>query len=132
MSKIRKAAVAGMFYPGNKNELKNIINTLLDKASIAESFENIYGVVSPHAGYVYSGLCAAYAYNAIKESDFETAIILSPSHREYFQGLSIYNGDAYETPLGLVEVDTELKHTLLESSPVFLRRDRRTWSGTCS
>ncbi len=119
MNKIRKAAVAGMFYPENKDELKSMLATLLDSARIDETFENICGIVSPHAGYVYSGFSAAHAYNAIRNSEFETAVILSPSHREYFQGLSIYSGDAYETPLGLVEIDTDLRRRLVNSNPVF-------------
>ena len=119
MKSIRPAAVAGMFYPSGVDELKNIINSFLHVAEVEEQPGDILGVVSPHAGYVYSGLSAAYAYNLLKNSDFETAVIVSPSHREYFRGLSIYDGDAYETPLGKVEIDKELRTHLVENYPNF-------------
>lgn len=108
MSEVREPAVAGMFYPDNANTLKSDINDHLDSAHLEKSYENVFGVVSPHAGYPYSGLSAAYAYNILKDLNFETAIILSPSHREYFHGNSIYRGDAYRTPLGELQVDTSL------------------------
>jgi hypothetical protein len=119
MKDIRRAAVAGMFYPAGTVELKNVIQTLLNNAELNDTFENLYGVVSPHAGYVYSGLSAAYSYNALKSQEFETAVIISPSHREYFQGLSIFEGNAYETPLGMVEIDEELRKQLVGGGKYF-------------
>ncbi|MBU1096895.1 MAG: AmmeMemoRadiSam system protein B [Ignavibacteriae bacterium HGW-Ignavibacteriae-2] len=112
MKNIRKAAVAGMFYPGSANELKSIVNSLLDKTKTKVNHNDIVGIVSPHAGYTYSGISAAHAYNVLIEKQFSTAIIVSPSHREYFQGLCMYEGDAYETPLGIVEIDKELREKL--------------------
>ena len=62
---------------------------------------------------MYSGQTAAYAYNIIKDKNYETVIVISPSHSEYFPGISVFDGDAYETPLGILEVDKELSEKLL-------------------
>ena len=124
MKDVREPAVAGMFYPDNVDELKSKINSHLDSAQLNRKFENVFGVVSPHAGYPYSGLSAAYAYNVLKDLDVETAIILSPSHREYFKGNSIYNGDAYRTPLGEVAVDTTLAEELADSGEYIFLSER--------
>ena len=108
MKLIREPAVAGMFYPALPDKLRNEIQTLLDNTKGPETFSSAIGIVSPHAGYLYSGKTAAYAFNAISEKDFNTVIIISPSHREYFPGISIYNGDAYKTPLGIVELNKQM------------------------
>ena len=116
METIRKPAVAGMFYPDDKNVLERQINTLLANYKPDEEFKNINGIVSPHAGYVYSGRTAAFAYNTISGKNYKTVVVISPSHREYFAGTSIYNGDAYETPLGIVKVDKEMRKKLVDGS----------------
>ena len=69
-----------------------------------------------HAGYIYSGQIAAYAYKAIEGKNYHTVIVISPSHREYFKGISVYSGEAYKTPIGIVEVDQEMRESLVASS----------------
>jgi MEMO1 family protein len=116
MKNIREPAVAGMFYPSSPRELKDQINVLLDSTHSDEEFGNPFGIISPHAGYVYSGKTAAYAYNTIRGKNFSTVVIISPSHREYFPGVSIYNGDAYRTPLGDISLNKKLISQLTENS----------------
>ncbi len=116
MSKIREPAVAGMFYPANERELRNEISILLDVSENEKDFEKVYGLVCPHAGYVYSGKTAAHAYNIIKNKNYETVIIISPSHYEYFEGSSIYDGDEYKTPLGNIHVDKKLRDKIISGS----------------
>jgi MEMO1 family protein len=94
-----------MFYPASAEKLKKEIRLLLDETSSTVNYKDAVGIVSPHAGYIYSGKTAAYAFNSIAEKEFDTVIIISPSHREYFPGISIYSGDAYKTPLGIVELN---------------------------
>ncbi len=114
--KIRKPAVAGLFYPEDANELKNLITSLLEENKPTKHYNSIVGIVSPHAGYIYSGQNAAVAYNVLKDnSNFETAIILSPSHQEYFKGSCIYDGDAYETPLGIIPIDKVLSKQIVDN-----------------
>ena len=116
MNEVRKASVAGMFYPEGKNELDTELTLLLSQTKIEKKFENIFGIIVPHAGYIYSGKTAAFAYNAIAGKKFKKIIVISPSHREYFKGISIYDGEFYRTPLGDVKVNVELRDELIEKS----------------
>ena len=108
MKKVREPAVSGMFYPSSANKLKDEIQFLLDTYKSEEKFQKVFGIVSPHAGYAYSGRTAAIAFNTIADKKFKTVVIISPSHREYFPGISIFSGDAYKTPLGEVAVNKEM------------------------
>ncbi len=120
MEMVRKPAVAGMFYPNDRRELGNVVSVLLDQAVPEQKF-NVNGLIAPHAGYVYSGKTAAYGYSQIKGKKFSTVIILSPSHREYFDGVCIYEGDAYLTPLGRVPVDHEISDALCTEDDLIYR-----------
>lgn len=112
---IRKPAVAGTFYPEDRSELKEVVNTFLKNNPTDFNEKNIFGIVSPHAGYVYSGGTAAKAYNLLSGRSFSKVIVISPSHREFFHGMSIYQGDAYKTPLGEIEIDKELREKMADS-----------------
>ena len=116
MKNVREPAVAGIFYPASSGKLKDNVRHLLDSYKPQEKYSNIAGIVSPHAGYVYSGKTAAFAYNAVKGRNYNTVIIISPSHREYFAGISIYNGEAYRTPLGDVPINIEIRKKIAEGS----------------
>ncbi len=120
MKKVRQPAVAGYFYTSDRIALKEEIEKYLFETKPNEVFDRISGIVVPHAGYKYSGRIAAAAYNTIKGKKIETAVILSPSHREYFRGICIYEGDSYLTPLGEAPVNTELRELILQKKgPVF-------------
>lgn len=121
MSQFRPSSAAGYFYPGDKNKLNEQINSLFRSVKSDKPIEHISGLVAPHAGYIYSGLTAAYAYNTIKEKKYNNVIILSPSHREYFAGNSVYNGDGYSTPFGNVEVNKELVQELINNSKTIFK-----------
>lgn len=117
MTALREPAVAGSFYPGDKSTLRRMIESYLKEArSTKESKGQLVGFIAPHAGYVYSGQIAAYAYNLIKEKDYETVIIMGPSHRTGFKGASVYNIDNYKTPLGQVKIDMDIAEELIKSS----------------
>jgi MEMO1 family protein len=116
---IRPAAVSGMFYPADPTLLSLNVDSLLEKH--APSVQGtLIGLISPHAGYMYSGYTAAAGYAELRGRGIKTAVIVSPSHREYFNGLSIYDGDAYRTPLGIVEIDAELRERLLQHKGAFM------------
>jgi MEMO1 family protein len=115
MSMYRKSAVSGYFYPSDKQELLDNINSLLAKSKEFKK-ENIFGIISPHAGYVFSGQTAAYSYNALKDQKVKTVIIISPSHRKFFRGISIYNGEGYETPLGKVKINHSMAEAIINGS----------------
>ena len=86
----------------------------------------IYGLISPHAGYPYSGYTAAFGYSFLKHKEFEKVIVVSPSHHDYFDGISICPAKAYETPLGVIEIDMELKKKFLALKNKKLIED---WAG---
>ncbi len=113
MNYIRPAQVAGHFYPANPDKLKKDIGLLLDVTKPKERIEKIFGIVSPHAGYIYSGKTAAHAYNLLIGKKYKSVVIISPSHSEYFPGVCVFEGDAYETPLGILKVDKDFREKLL-------------------
>lgn len=115
---VRRAAVAGMFYPESPSELAGEVDMLLDRAATPAISGEPVALVVPHAGYVYSGSTAAVAYALLKEAKVSTVVVVSPSHRECFSGVSVYPGTAYETPLGRVPVDTVLRDQLMAASGV--------------
>jgi len=115
---IRRSSIAGSWYPGNPKVLHSDIEEYLKLAGEMDIHGEIMGLVAPHAGYVYSGGVAAYAYKAIRGKQYDTVIVISPSHRMAFPGASIYCRGGYETPLGIVPVNTEMSDTLINSSPL--------------
>lgn len=106
MSAIRPAAVAGLFYPADPEELSHYLHQLLDGARTQEPIPK--ALIAPHAGYIYSGPVAASAYAALKPvaERIRRVILLGPTHRVAVRGLALPGVDAFDTPLGRVEVDT--------------------------
>lgn len=114
---IRKAVWAGPFYEENAETLSRQIDYFLQNVKKEPlSAENIIALIAPHAGYFYSGQVAAFAYRLIQGKDYETVIIIAPSHRHGFRGCSIYLQGGYETPLGIVNVDESLASKLSKAS----------------
>jgi len=116
---IRKPAIAGSWYPGNPVTLRSHIERYFQGVTL-DLPENIsiMGLVVPHAGYVYSGQIAAYGYRSIMGHSFDGVMVIAPSHRIPFQGVSIFATGGYETPLGTVFVDTNLAEKILTQSSV--------------
>lgn len=111
---IRKPAVSGMFYDDSPALLRKQIKGFLEKAQVSKPQGIVRGLVSPHAGYVYSGFTAAHAYKLIQGCSYDAVVLIGPSHREYFDGISVFSGDAYETPLGIISVHKEVREELLQ------------------
>lgn len=116
---IRKPAVAGSFYPNEPEALTAQIDNYLGQAPDFAQVYGIRGMVSPHAGYIYSGLTAAHGYRQLRGSRYETVIVLAASHRHRFRGASVADVDYYETPLGLVPVSHKVKEMLGEDVFVY-------------
>lgn len=115
MKTYKEANVAGMFYPDDPVELRGLIDSLMNNVSIDLSdVSDILGVIAPHAGYVYSGQGAAYSYMALRENDFDLAVIIAPSHQFADFYFSLGNYEYYNTPLGSIKVEGELVSKLLE------------------
>jgi MEMO1 family protein len=101
---IRPPVVAGTFYPDNSKELKETVQEFLSKAVIGKRQDNLKALILPHAGYMYSGLIAAYGYKIIKPDSFNKIILLGPSHHFSFKRLAAAPESFWETPLGKVKI----------------------------
>jgi len=118
---VREPAVAGQFYPGKKSELKKQLSDLFKRAQQKNTQGTLRAIISPHAGYVFSGEVAASAFNQIPPNKkYKRVFVIASSHRYHFNGAAIYNRGNYRTPLGEIEVDTVLAEKLNNSSDVFL------------
>ncbi len=116
---VRQPGVAGGFYPADPKALTAMIDDMLAHAASSQPpiTEPILAVVAPHAGYQYSGPVAAYTYAALKGRKFSRVVVIAPSHYEAFDFTSVYEGDAYATPLGTVPVDKAFAKQLVRMSP---------------
>ena len=108
---IRNPVVAGQFYPESASQLKAMIEQLVDEKAAKEE---VIGLVSPHAGYIYSGPVAGKVISRIKFKD--TFVIIGPSHTGRGEPLSIMTEGTWKTPLGEVEIDSELAEQILATS----------------
>ncbi len=113
---VRNPMAAGMFYPSNKEKLSSQLSSLFSQANVTDRFRI---VVSPHAGYVYSGLGAACAIGSLKSAD--TFIVLGPNHTGMGQEFSIMSQGAWKTPLGDAVIDMMTALRLKKSG--FLEED---------
>ncbi len=114
MKEIRESVVAGTFYPERAETLLRDVKKYLDRAASEELEGEIVALISPHAGYMYSGLVAAHAYKMIEGKSFDAVCVVAPSHRALFDGTSVYDRGCYRTPLGLVPIDVDLCKRLIE------------------
>jgi len=113
---IKEPSVAGTFYPADKKELKDTIDTFLSKVNRIPREGNIIALISPHAGYRYSGQVAAYGYKHIQDRDIRKIILIGQSHHEGFKGASVYTNGSFKTPLGNVEIDEKSAKKLLNEN----------------
>ena len=106
MNQIRQPAVAGLFYPADKESLKQDIGQYLEQANYGRDIIP-KAIVVPHAGYIYSGPIAASAYKQIIpiSDKINRVVLLGPSHRVGFSGLAVPESDVFKTPLGNIPID---------------------------
>ena len=118
--KMRTCAVAGMFYPREPSHLEQ----LLEKFFAGVKPEgNPLGIVSPHAGYIYSGQVAATAFGALPPGFSGTFVVIGPSHRGYINCVSEM---PWETPLGVVDTDDEFVRALDIETDELSHRDEHS------
>jgi hypothetical protein len=111
---VRNPAVAGSFYPGDPEELKQTIKNFLER--LEPKRRKCLGAVAPHAGYVYCGKTAASVYNDIS-TGFETAVILGPNHSGLGVGVAT-SLETWKTPLGNLETDEEFVKEIIKDSVI--------------
>lgn len=100
---IRKAAVAGTWYPGTAEALRREVDRHLAGAAPTCDGE-VLAIIAPHAGLQYSGPVAAHAYKLLAGRRYDVAVLVGPSHHAGFQGVAIYDRGAFETPLGQIPI----------------------------
>ncbi|MCX8022148.1 MAG: AmmeMemoRadiSam system protein B [Syntrophorhabdaceae bacterium] len=128
MEYLREPAVSGVFYPDNPSTLKKEIKGYLEEAEIEAVEGEILGVISPHAGYIYSGPVAAYGFKSIMGRSYDTVIVLAPSHRSYFEGVAVIDRGGYKTPFGVVPIDEIMAEGVLrETRKVFSDPKAHRW-----
>ena len=115
MATIREPVVAGQFYPGTKSGLERTLSSLTD---IKKNREEVFGAISPHAGYMYSGGVAGAVFSRIAPK--ELFIIIGPNHTGMGEPFSIFTEGRWKTPLGEVEVDSEFAAFLVDNSEFFI------------
>ncbi len=121
---VRRPAVAGAFYPGSKSSLLPYISNLFlsdrgpgAEPSVSEAGERrLLGIISPHAGYIYSGEIAAHGYYYLAKDGLpDTVILIGPNHTGLGGAISVYPSGSWETPLGSVKVDVDFVERLKET-----------------
>jgi AmmeMemoRadiSam system protein B/AmmeMemoRadiSam system protein A len=113
---VKEPNVAGWFYPRDKDALGQQIEGLLQKAVPEEFKGDIFCLISPHAGYEFSGQTAAFGYKLIQERDYKTVVILGPSHYYGFNGISVYAKGIFRTPLGDLMIDSDFTQKIINPS----------------
>jgi len=113
-ARVFQPVVAGQFYPGTAGEIRKLLSRYLEAAQPGKLTGKLVGLVSPHAGYVYSGPVAAYGYKLLEGRSFERVVVLAPSHRVYSEKIGTLPHDAYRTPLGELTIDRKAVDTLVD------------------
>ncbi|MDD5495637.1 MAG: AmmeMemoRadiSam system protein B, partial [Candidatus Omnitrophica bacterium] len=113
----KKADLAGTWYPGSKRALSSSLEKYLKEADPKKIDGRIFAILSPHAGYEFSAPVAAYGFKAAQNQDVKTVILIGFSHRQYFDGISVYNQGAFSTPLGDIRVDEKLADDIISRNP---------------
>jgi hypothetical protein len=112
---VRPAAVAGTWYPRTAEALTKDVDAYVG-ASTVRVVGRIDGIIAPHAGLMFSGPVAAYAYKAAASGDYEVALLVGPSHYVGFDGVSVWPDGSFESPLGPAQVDVAAASELLGSA----------------
>ena len=123
--------VAGQFYPGDPEELRKMVRGFIDtaKAGAVSQDRDIVGVLSPHAGYPYSGPVAGAAFRALQGRGYRTVVVMSPNHRRGSDKIATLTRPAYDTPLGSVPIDGEGVRALTSAHPDLFEVDEAMFEG---
>jgi AmmeMemoRadiSam system protein B/AmmeMemoRadiSam system protein A len=116
----RQPVAAGKFYPADKEILLKNMTQLFENCKKSPSNWDVRAIISPHAGYVFSGKTSAAAFSAIpKNKIYKNIFVIGSSHIMYFNGASVYNCGDYITPLGKLTVNKEIANKLISNNKVF-------------
>lgn len=122
MLDVRPSPIAGRWYEGDPDMLARTVDQYMDDARLPDLNGEVIAVIAPHAGHLYSGPVAGYAFAALRGRSPDLVAVIAPMHQPYFESLLTTAHDAYSTPLGEIPVDKEALHELdaiLRSELVF-------------
>jgi MEMO1 family protein len=117
IASVRRAAVAGSWYPGTAAAITEEVDRYLAAAGPVEVPGRLVALISPHAGLRYSGPVAAYGYSLLKGRRDLTVVLVGPSHRAAFEGIAVYACGAWDTPLGRAPIDEPVAAALVAAGP---------------
>jgi len=122
--------VAGSFYPGDEKELRSMVEKYVSEASFKGLREksDLVGILSPHAGYIYSGKVAGEAYALLKERDYKTVVVMALNHRQMRSKVSVLDMAAYDTPLGSLKINRSYTKELLKNYSDLFESDESAFS----
>lgn len=118
LDSVRPSVIAGSWYPGSAPSLSREVEGFLAHVDGPQVKGELLALISPHAGYAYSGQTAAYAYQQLRGLDVGTVVVMGPSHRPPVGDLAVSGEDAYETPLGTVQIDRTFVSDLTQRIPL--------------
>jgi AmmeMemoRadiSam system protein B len=110
----RPSPIAGQWYPGDANRLAAQVDMYMDSARLPKLEGKVIAVMAPHAGHIYSGPVAGYAFSTLRGLNPEIVVVVSPMHQPYFEPLLTSAHRAYKTPLGEIPVDQDGLNSLSE------------------
>jgi len=121
---IRRAAVAGTWYPGTAPALAAAVDGYLAGigGEAAGHLAELVALIAPHAGLMYSGPVAAHAYRQLRDRSVSLVVLVGPSHFLTFEGVSIYRAGGFDTPLGVAEIDEECASAIMAAAPIVHER----------
>jgi AmmeMemoRadiSam system protein B len=114
---VRPAAVAGSWYPGTREALARMVDGYLGAAECSVPGD-LHAIVVPHAGLIYSGPVAGFAYSALVGRQYDVAILVGPSHHVAFDGVASYPRGAWDTPFGRVPIAADVAEAVMHGSSV--------------
>lgn len=109
---IRPSSIAGRWYPGNPDRLASSVDQYIHAAQMPKIEGEVIAILTPHAGHLYSGPVAGYAFAALSGLKAGLIAVVSPMHHPYPEALLTTDHDAYQTPLGTIPVDKEALQSL--------------------
>jgi AmmeMemoRadiSam system protein B len=120
MASVRRTSVAGTWYPDNPTRLVSHLDGYLERARVEDPGRRLRAIVVPHAGLMYSGPVAAYAYNAARRHRHSALVLIGPSHFVPFDGVSIWPDGQWATPFGPIAVEQRLAAALQQATTLVI------------
>ena len=114
---IRRAAVAGSWYPGTAPALAAALDRHLARVE-RDVPGDLVALIAPHAGLMYSGPVAAHAYRLLRDRAFDVAVLVGPSHFVGFDGVAVYPSGGFETPFGVAPIDADCARAIAMATPL--------------